>query len=153
MIIRPATPADIRALLALERVCAGAAHWSEPQYFEMFSSPHRNLVLVAEDAGAILGFVALFTAVPEWELGNIAVADAARRRGVGRTLIEAAQDVASAQGAEAIHLEVRESNATARALYRHVGFAESGRRRDYYHNPDEDAVLYKWCIPAARNSD
>jgi ribosomal-protein-alanine N-acetyltransferase len=153
LILRPATPADLPAILALERACADAAHWSEPHYLEMLHAPHRNLLLVAEDAGALLGFVALFTASPEWELGNVAVAAAARRRGIGRGLISAAQDVARRRHAEAIHLEVRESNAAARALYGGAGFAESGRRRAYYHDPAEDAVLYKWCNPAARNSD
>jgi ribosomal-protein-alanine N-acetyltransferase len=153
MIVRPATPADIPAILALEEACAEAAHWSEAQYREMLSAPHRHLLLVADDAGALLGFVALQTATPEWELENLAVAPAARGRGIGRGLIAAAQDVARQQRAEAIHLEVRESNAAARVLYAGAGFAESGRRRAYYHDPDEDAVLYKWCSPAALDSD
>lgn len=153
MIVRPATPADLRAILALEQSCAAAAHWSESHYLEMLNSPHRSLLLVTEDAGAILGFIALHTATPEWELANIAVAELAQRRGIGKGLVEAAQQVAQERGAETIHLEVRGSNAAARALYTRAGFTESGRRRAYYRNPDEDAVLYQWCNPAAPDSD
>ena len=153
MIIRPATPADLPAILALERSCLESARWSEQQYFEILSAPHRNLLLVAEDAGTILGFVALFTASVEWELGNIAISEAARRRGIGSGLLAAAQDVAREHGAEAIHLEVRESNTAARALYARAEFAESGRRPAYYHDPEEDALLYKWCNRAAPDSD
>ena len=153
MIIRPATPADLVAILRLQQACAGAAHWTEQHYLEMLNSPHRNLLLVSDDGGAVLGFIALFTASPEWELGNIAVACAARRRRIGRELIGAAQAAARQVAAEAIHLEVRSSNSPARALYRSAGFNEAGSRRAYYLDPAEDAVLYKWCNPETRNSD
>ena len=70
----------------------------------------------------------------EWELLNIAVDPAYRRRGV-------ADELLGALPAGRIFIEVRESNAAARALYEGSGFTLIGRRRGYYHLPDEDGIV------------
>ena len=74
---------------------------------------------------------------------NIAVAGPARRRGLGTRLLGEFLDLARARGADAVFLEVRESNRAARALYEKWAFLECGRRRRYYQDPDEDAILYR----------
>ena len=79
----------------------------------------------------------------EWEIENIAIAGSARRRGLGTRLLGELLDLARAKGAEAVFLEVRESNRVARALYEKWAFLESGRRRRYYKDPEEDAILYR----------
>ena len=144
--IRPATSADVPAILALERACSSAAHWSDAQYqlvFDPGATP--RLLLVAEES-SIAGFIMVRTLGPEWEIENVAVAPDFRGRGIGRALVCAAIEGARSLNAEAVFLEVRASNAAARALYARCGFAETGRRSGYYSHPDEDAVLYRFHL-------
>ena len=88
------------------------------------------------------GYLA-FDAAGEWELENIAVAPAFQRRGVAGKLLKVLIDHMRQNHASTVFLEVRESNLPARRFYEKQGFNEVGRRRHYYHRPDEDAVLYK----------
>jgi ribosomal-protein-alanine N-acetyltransferase len=98
---------------------------------------------VLEDEGAIAGFAVAAEVAGEWELENIAVRSAEQRRGMANRLMGAMLSEVSRDGGVLIHLEVRESNEAARALYARWGFGEVGRRPGYYHNPPEDAILYK----------
>ena len=140
--IRVAKPSDIAAMLALERAAETAAHWSEVQYQQIFSGPGR-LALVAE-SGAIEAFLVARQIGPEWELENIAVSSAAGRRGQATRLIAELLERARAEHAEAIFLEVRESNQPARALYEKCGFKQVGLREGYYRSPEENAIAYKY---------
>jgi [ribosomal protein S18]-alanine N-acetyltransferase len=144
MRIRLATPADIPTMMALARLAATAAHWSAEQYQAVFSGdvPSR-VVLVLEEEAAVLGFVAGRAVGGEWEIENVAVAGPARRRGLGTRLLGEFLDWARGGGAEAVFLEVRESNFAARRLYEKWAFVETGRRKDYYREPEEDAIVYR----------
>src|SRR5271167_2996547 len=117
MRIRRATHADIPALMALEKQAATAAHWSLQQYETAFSgeAPSRVVLIVEEEAG-VQGFIAGRALGEEWEIENIAVAEPARRRGLGTHLLGEFLDLARARGASAVFLEVRESNLAARRL-------------------------------------
>jgi ribosomal-protein-alanine N-acetyltransferase len=137
--IRSAAPDDVTAILAIETESATAAHWSRNQYEPCFA--HRS-ILVAEENGNISGFLCARLVANEWEVENIVVAEAARRRGIAHDLLEELMRRANSQEATAIWLEVRESNHPARQLYEKYGFRETGKRRAYYRNPEEDAVLY-----------
>lgn len=142
MQIRPATTADITLLLNVERNAAAAAHWSPEQYQAAFSSQGlARIILVIEDEAGLQGFIAGRAVGEQWEVENLAVAATARRRGFGERLLRAFLDLARRQGAEAIFLEVRESNTAARRLYEKCSLRESGRRKRYYHSPEEDAIL------------
>jgi len=147
MQVRPATPADLPALLALDRGAPTAAHWSESDYQRLLSEAGR-VTLVIEDR-YVQGFVVARGLGPEWEIENIAIANSGQRRGLGRRLVEEVLDRAQTHGAQAVFLEVRESNRAARGLYSSLGFVESGRRQSYYRNPEEDAVMYKKIVAAA----
>jgi ribosomal-protein-alanine N-acetyltransferase len=142
--IRPATVADLPAMMSLEKHSATAAHWSAEQYADLFggSSPGRVALTVLEDS-RVQGFVIARVLGDEWEIENIAVAGPARRRGLGTRLLGELLDMARSRGATAMFLEVRESNQAARALYEKWAFLESGRRRTYYQDPQEDAILYR----------
>jgi [ribosomal protein S18]-alanine N-acetyltransferase len=141
--IRPATHADIPALIDLEQKVATAAHWSRAQYEAMFteSSPQRS-ALVIEANRVVQGFLISRAIGAEWEIENIVVAGQARRIGLAARLMGKFLDQARAGKAKSVFLEVRESNRAARALYEKSGFVENGRRRLYYASPPEDAVLY-----------
>ncbi len=123
---------------------ATAAHWSREQYERVFGEQTpRRLALVIEEAAALQGFLVAHAVAGEWEIENIAVAGAARRRGFGTRLLGEFLKLASAEGATAVFLEVRESNHAARLLYEKWSFEESGRRPGYYTQPQEDAVVYR----------
>lgn len=148
MRIRPAIAADIPSMMALERHAATAAHWSTKQYETAFSSeaPSR-FVLVLEEDGGMQGFLAGKAMGEEWEIENIAVAGPARRRGLGTRLLGEFLELAQGRGAAAVFLEVRESNRPARQLYEKWAFVESGRRKHYYREPEEDAIVYRLDFP------
>jgi ribosomal-protein-alanine N-acetyltransferase len=149
MDVRAACPADIPAIMAVEGDAPTAAHWRADDYARIFAAgAPRRVALVAEEEAQVRGFVVALCAGPEWELENIAVAAGAQRRGLGTRLTLALLEEARAAGAAAVWLEVRESNTAARGLYEKWGFVESGRRRAYYSQPAEDAVLYRFTITA-----
>lgn len=142
--IRSAASADLPAMMLLEKHAATAAHWTAQQYEALFRrhSPERR-ALIIEDESGLQGFVIARVVDREWEIENIAVAGPARRRGLGTRLLGELLDQARGRGADAVFLEVRESNRAARALYEKWAFLESGRRPGYYNDPEEDALLYR----------
>ncbi len=142
--IRAATSTDLPAMMALEKHAATAAHWSVEQYQALFnpSSAGRVALIIQEERG-VQGFVIARAVGVEWEIENIAIAGPARRRGLGTRLLGELLDLARSRGAESVFLEVRESNLAARGLYEKWSFTESGRRRKYYKDPEEDAILYR----------
>ena len=77
----------------------------------------------------------------EGEITNVSVAEDARRRGVGRLLVQTMLDKMRAAGLTMIHLEVRKSNIPAIRLYEEFFFVQDGERKNYYEEPTEDAVL------------
>lgn len=89
------------------------------------------------------GYVVALDAADEGEILNLAVAPAGRRRGLGRALVEEILEVLAGRGVRSVYLEVRESNAPARALYAAHGFREVGRRSHYYRRPVEDAIVLR----------
>lgn len=144
--IRVATPGDIPAIVDLEGAAPSAAHWSRAQYEAIFqpNTPPR-FCLIAEN-GPMQAFLVVQTASPEWELENVVVATAARRQGLGTQLLRGLLDHARQQHALAVVLEVRASNAAARALYQDCGFVEAGTRPRYYQNPQEDAIICRYSL-------
>ncbi len=99
------------------------------------------------------GFVLARVAAEEAEILTLAVHPAARRRGRGAALLAGAMMGAAARGAEAMFLEVAESNAAGRALYAAAGFSEVGRRRRYYPDGGDALVLRRSLMPTAAFSD
>jgi ribosomal-protein-alanine N-acetyltransferase len=91
----------------------------------------------------VQGFIVGRAIGEEWEIENIAVAEPIRSRGLGTRLLGEFLDLARGRGARAVFLEVRESNLAARRLYEKWVFIESGRRRRYYRDPEEDAISYR----------
>jgi ribosomal-protein-alanine N-acetyltransferase len=83
----------------------------------------------------------------EWEIENVAVSGPARRRGLGSHLLGAFLDLVRSRGGIEVYLEVRESNRAARALYEKWAFQEAGRRKSYYRDPDEDALVLRFSFP------
>ncbi len=148
MRIRHATPADIPAMMALEKHAATAAHWTTEQYEAVFfSQAPSRVVLILEEESELKAFIAGRVLDKEWEIENVAVAGPARRHGLGSRLLGEFLDLARSRSAEAVFLEVRESNLAARRLYEKWAFVESGRRKSYYRDPHEDAMVYRLEFP------
>ena len=136
-------------MVALERQTPAAAHWPESFYLGLFERGAVDRVsLVAEQEGVLQGFLVARISGEECELENIVVAEDSRRLGLGSKLIRALITDVRYQKANRIFLEVRESNMTARCFYETCGFSIAGRRKSYYRDPSEDAVLYTSAIPA-----
>lgn len=143
--ITPMTPDHLPAVAALERRCFPADPWSEAMFRQALDSPDTAVLLAEGEDGALLGYTVLYTVLDEGNLDNIAVAPEFRRQGVADGLLSALTGFAREHLAR-LMLEVRASNAPALALYRKYGFAEVGRRKNYYQNPREDAILMTWEI-------
>ena len=97
--------------------------------------------LVALEDGRVLGYVGMMCVLDEGQIINVAVHPDARRRGVGRTLMQAAQAYAKERGIAFLSLEVRESNIAARSLYSSLGWEEQGIRKGFYSHPVENACV------------
>ena len=115
--------------------------WSTQDFRDCVS--YAQFLVADEGSGRIAGYVVALDAADEGEILNLAVAEAGRRRGLGRALVEAILERLRSRGVRQVYLEVRESNAAARALYTAFGFKEVGRRRAYYRRPVEDAMVLR----------
>jgi ribosomal-protein-alanine N-acetyltransferase len=115
--------------------------WSTQDFRDCVASD--ALFLVAETGATIAGYVVAVDAADEGEILNLAVAPTGRRHGLGRELVEEILEALAARGVRQVYLEVRESNAPARALYAAHAFREVGRRKQYYRRPVEDAIVLR----------
>jgi ribosomal-protein-alanine acetyltransferase len=144
VVVRAARAEDFEAIFALEHACVGAPHWSATIWRGLLAGqgtlPIRS-VMVAELGKEIVGFVVVSGTVEAVELESVAVKQALRGQGIGGELCRAAMRWAEEQGTAKVELEVRASNAAARAMYGSLGFVEQGVRVRYYRAPEEDAVL------------
>jgi len=145
--IRPATIADAVRLAALERR-SFTDPWSEASFREVLVMP-GTIALIGEVDGAAVGYFLAREILGSAELLNLAVTPERRRRGIGQALLEAGLAVVRGRGGREIFLEVRASNAAAKALYLGNGFRPAGRRRGYYQKPSEDALVLHLALPTA----
>ena len=114
--------------------------WSEKSIASELENP-LSLWLVAEENDQVFGYVGSQTVLDESDMMNIAVDPRFRRQGIARALIETLIAELSKMGSRCLRLEVRVSNENARALYARMGFQQLGLRKNYYHNPKEDALI------------
>ena len=147
IVLRPARKADMDSVLAIEQA-SFADPWSRSAFVELLDDP-RVAFLIADAADTVRGYVVAWFVLDEGEIGNLAVPADARRQGVGALLLDGAIAAVCKSRVEALYLEVRASNAAARALYASRGFAEVGRRREYYRRPKEDALVLRLELPAS----
>ncbi len=134
----------------LEERSETAAHWSAAQYDALFASDGQaRVALIAADESAdspVQGFLIARCLPEEWEIENIVVDAQHRRRGIGSGLIHKLLAEARKAGVAGIILEVRESNRLAVRLYESIGFKLEGLRKNYYQDPQEDALLFRISV-------
>jgi ribosomal protein S18 acetylase RimI-like enzyme len=146
--IRPAVPADLDALVALERASFATDHLSRRQYGKHLRSASAA-VLAAVDASGLLGKAVVFFRSNSdiARLYSIAVADAARGRGLGEALLTAVEGAAQRYGARRMRLEVRQDNAAAIRLYERLGYRRFGAYAGFYED-GTDAWRYEKGLKA-----
>ena len=141
-IIRSCTAEDIDSLWELEKICFDTDSWSRG-FFENIQKDSSYILLCVQDLqmAKIVGYSVFYGAFDQGDLANIAVLPDCRGLGIGKALLEETMKKAFDTGVSQVFLEVRESNSAARGLYLSSGFAEIGKRRNYYNSPREDAIL------------
>jgi [ribosomal protein S18]-alanine N-acetyltransferase len=134
-VIEPVTAHDLQNLVALERECFTTEAYTERQIRDLLESPNAIAFLARIDAD-IAGFV--ISLVEEFEgakIGHIVTIDVAikhRRKGIGLTLLKAAEDALSKRKARTVYLEVRADNTSALQLYGKQGYVKIEILENYY---------------------
>ncbi len=138
--IRKMTLEDVPAVIDLDHK-SFSLPWPERSFrFEVTENPASHC-WVAELDGKVVGMIVVWLIVDEAHVATIATHPDFRRRGVAQRLLAHALLQLIEEGARSSFLEVRESNEAAQAMYRKFGYEETGRRRRYYSDNDEDAIL------------
>jgi ribosomal-protein-alanine N-acetyltransferase len=146
--LEAATLDDVDALVALER--ASASHPWTRQGFEgaIHGGAGERVAILREASRAAAGYCVWQEVADEVHVHNVVIAPAHRRRGLGRRLLTACLTLAARRGAHRAFLDVRAGNRAALSLYEGLGFREVGRRRGYYSEPAEDAVVMEVSLEA-----
>jgi ribosomal-protein-alanine N-acetyltransferase len=152
-LLRPATAEDVPEVARIERVCF-ADPWSPAAFRRLLTGPPAIfLVAVFPPQEIIAGYVIAFLVDEDAEILNLAVEPQYRGKGLAGQMLDAVVIQLAGSGVANAYLEVRESNAAARALYASRGFSEIGRRRAYYRRPVEDALVLRRAIEADGSED
>jgi ribosomal-protein-alanine N-acetyltransferase len=140
------TEHDLLEVVEIEESC-GLSCWGWDAYHLELKDGYPGLMLVARcspvDGKLLSAFLVSRIVADELHVNNIAVRPAYRRQGIGSALLMKVLDVGARKGARFAILEVRDSNKSAQALYASQGFEVVGRRKDYYVNPLEDALIMR----------
>lgn len=140
LIFRKMTVDDIPAVIDLDQK-SFSLPWPERSFrFELTDNP-ASRCWVADLDGKVVGMIVVWLIVDEAHVATVATHPEYRRQGIGKRLLAHALRRIMEDGARSSFLEVRESNIAAQELYRKFGYEETGRRRRYYRDNDEDAIL------------
>jgi len=139
------TDADLDDVLFIERE-AFPTPWTRENFrFELHSNPFARNRVIREN-GEFIAYACLWIVGPELKINNLAVRKDRRGAGVGGRLLRQLLEYARAEGCTEAELEVRPSNEAARRLYAMHGFREVRRRRGYYQDTHEDAIVMAVAI-------
>ncbi len=141
MTVRTAAAFDFPTLLFLEeQIFSGSEKWSSENIRETMQSGN-TLTILAEEDGNAAGFIMVSVVLETAELLNVGVLPEYRRKGIAQRLYDAAEKAIREKEAVHMFLEVRENNDPAISFYRKNGFSEIALRKDYYHDPSENALV------------
>lgn len=130
---------DIKEILEIERQ-SFISPWSAPMFLESMSSPiYRNFVI--EKDKSVIGYIMLYSVLDEAHITNFAIRPEYRKKGLGSRLLSFAIDYYKQRGVTDYFLEVREKNHEAISLYRSFDFLIVGKRKRYYSDTNEDALI------------
>lgn len=135
----PMDRSHLDGVAELERMCF-TTPWTQAMLEEELYNDTASFIVAEGEDGSVLGYAGLHAILDEGYIDNVAVRPDCRRQGIADRLLDVFCRFGEAN-LSFLTLEVRPSNTAAVALYGKHGFAEAGRRRDYYENPKEDALL------------
>jgi ribosomal-protein-alanine N-acetyltransferase len=138
---------DLPRVMEIELQCF-TMPWSEATFRGLLRRSDADL-LVAELGPVVVGYAVLWSVLDQGELGNVSVAPGWRRQGIGDGLVRTVLSRAAERGVREVFLEVRVSNFGAQKLYERYGFTEIARRRNYYLEPVEDALVMRRDLAGA----
>lgn len=140
------TQEHVKRVAELEAACFSMP-WSEKAIAGELANP-LSLWLVATDDDRVVGYAGSQSVMDQADMMNIAVDSQFRRQGVAGSLVDALICRLCEKKVTSLTLEVRVSNDAAISLYAAKGFAEVGRRPNYYSRPKEDALILRkeWCL-------
>lgn len=133
---------EVAGILRVEHACF-ECRWARSQYLSGLERGTLRLKAASDSAEVTVGYVAYSCVAGEMEILNIAVMPEHRRGGAGRRLLQAALDDGAENGVQECFLDVRASNVPAISLYEEFGFEMTGRRKRYYPDNREDALLFR----------
>jgi ribosomal-protein-alanine N-acetyltransferase len=139
MDFRRAIPDDAPGIAALEEAIFPDA-WDYRSVMDLITT-EGAMCFTASEGGRVIAYVIGRLIAPEGEIYRVAVDEAYRKRGIAYRLLDYAVKTSRGKGLESIFLEVRSMNTPAINLYRAYGFSEVGRRKGYYRNPTDDAIV------------
>jgi [ribosomal protein S18]-alanine N-acetyltransferase len=139
--LRTMTALDVPSVVAIEQE-SYSVPWSESTFRGLLRRRDADMI-VAEAGARVIGYAIFWTVLDQSELGNVAVTRDWRQRGIGERLVAEVIRRAERRGVREVFLEVRPSNERARRLYERFGFSQVGRRRNYYQEPVEDALVLR----------
>jgi ribosomal-protein-alanine N-acetyltransferase len=140
VVVRGMTVDDVATVARLERE-SFSTPWNARTFRTLLGRPGAELWVAEHPSRGVIGYYVLWCIQDQGELANIAVEAGFRGQRIGSMLLDHALEVAASRGVESVYLEVRVSNATARAMYQSRGFEQIGVRRNYYDRPREDACV------------
>lgn len=130
---------DAKELGHLDRECFSVP-WSEKAFSDEAEN-EKAIYVVAKENNKILGYAGLWKVLDEGQITNIAVRKKLRRQGIAENMLRELLKKATSQDIKRLSLEVRKSNEAAIGLYSKMGFFVVGERKNYYHEPTENAIL------------
>lgn len=140
-------PPDLDEVLAIERA-SFSMPWSRGAFLYEIERNQVARCFVVRSEGRLAGYLCLWEVADELHVTNIAVHPDLRRRGLGRAMLAQTLDDARRRGFRLVVLEVRPSNVEALRLYESFGFHVIGRRRGYYYDTGEDALVMEAALGA-----
>jgi ribosomal-protein-alanine acetyltransferase len=146
--LRRAEADDLDAIMAIEAATFPTDAWSPSTMAAELAGPHGHYLVAVADDGILDGYAGLFapSGGEQADIQTIAVTPRARRRGLGRTLMEALLDEARRRNAHEVLLEVRSDNPGAQALYADLGFEQIAVRPGYYQPAGVDALILRRAL-------
>lgn len=136
---------DLDEVLAIERASFGMP-WSRGAFVYEMQQNRVARCWVMRDGGGVVGYICLWEIADEVHVTNVAVDPGRRRQGIARALLGGVIDDGRARKLRMVVLEVRPSNRDALTLYESFGFRVVGRRRGYYYDTGEDALIMETTL-------
>lgn len=139
------TESDLDEVLEIERA-SFPSPWSNSMFLNELSNPTSRIIIAKGESDKILGFICFWDVAGEIHILNLATHPGHRRQGIGKRLLTHVIESSMKNGAGVFLLEVRSRNTTAISFYKSFGFKESGRRKGYYADTGDDAILMELVL-------